>query len=310
MSRDHFTRNFTTLALIATVLTVPAVPSATASTPSPRAALQQLVTLDRDVIFHLDIEGEWPVTLEIANRSRYRTIDPEFTEVIAGTRYHQSLTRLELARANAAGFPSVRWTVSTIPDNRRAPSIKEYLPDIDAVLEHGTVTRRGADLVASFDLSKLPDEEILEYLPIVAATYRIQMDRKGRVLSIIGTQRLYGPELDTRSVSLRVRYTKPSIPTPPQRTTIDGDVVAALPAADLTLEAALETARGATLDAARRHAAVGIDDLENAARPLFSPSGMVAFYTATGLRYTNGTAAWCIDTAPAGTPVPVRSCAP
>lgn len=310
MNRRHFTQTFTAFALITTVITVPAVPSASASTLSPRAALQQLVTLDRDVIFNLDVEGEWPVTLEIVNRSRYRTVDPEFTEVITGTRYHQSLTRLELARASAAGFPSARWAVSTIPDNRRAPSIKEYLTDIGTVLEHGTVTRRGADLVASYDLSKLPDEQIFEYLPIVSATYRIQVDRKGRVTSLIGTQRLYGPELEDRSVSLRVRYAKPSITTPQERTTLDGDTVAALPAADLTFEAALETARGATLEAARRRVAVGIDELETAARPLFAPAGMVAFYTSTGLRYTNGISAWCIDPAPVGTPVPVRSCEP
>ncbi len=46
------------------------------------------------------------------------------------------------------------------------------------------------------------------------------------------------------------------------------------------------------------------------ASPFFAPAGMLAFYTPTGLRYTNGTAAWCIDAAPAGKPVPVRSCEP
>ena len=303
-------RSVIALVVAAIGCTTLASPSATASTISPRTTLERLAAIDRDVTFHLDVEGEWPVKLEIANRSRYRTTDPESTEVITGTQYHRSLTGLEIARAAAAGFPKARWAVSTIRDTRRSPSITDLFADISTVLEHGTVTRRGAELVAAYDLSKLPQDTIFDYLPIVAATYRIQLDQKGRIVSLTGTQRFYGPELDTRSASLRVRYAKPSIPTPAQHTTLDDDRVEALPASDLTFEAALETARGATLEAATRRAPVSIDDLANAARPLFAPAGMIAFYSPTGLRYTNGTAAWCIDTAPAGTPVQVRSCEP
>lgn len=261
---------------------------------------------------------EWaPLVIKLANAHEYQAQDgSQAAELAVDGNVYTHLDPSQLARAAKAGNTEARW-YSSPADDTDTLNLGAYTETYQMAVKHGTVTHNGgrrytvrADFAELLlDENATDDHAAIASSGVIAGTYRVLLDRKGNVARIRATETLPGIP-DPYMISWTARYVRGpvTLKAPDQETVLTMQEVDGLPKLSALEAAAYETAQLATWLSEASSEVPGVDVVEEAAQSVATPEGLVATYTATGLRYTLGGEAMCVEAAPGTRVIVARVC--